>query len=77
MSLLLTVFITLVVLGGLGLVGATIVIQPMREALVASTSLSIVDKEVAPIGWTLATFPELPRAKLFCVVIRCFFLCCS
>ena len=41
---LLTVFLTLVILSGLGLIGATIMIQPMRESLVASTSLSVVDK---------------------------------
>ena len=41
---LLTVFITLVVLGGVGAVGATIVVQPMRESLVASTNLSVLDK---------------------------------
>jgi len=36
---LLTVFITLVVLGGVGAIGETIVVQPMRESLVASTNL--------------------------------------
>ena len=41
---LLTVFLTLVILSGLGLIGATIMIQSMRESLVASTSLSVVDK---------------------------------
>jgi hypothetical protein len=41
---LLTVFITLVILGGVGAVGATIVVQPMRESLVASTNLSVLDK---------------------------------
>jgi hypothetical protein len=44
MSLTLTVFIILVVLGGLGLIGATIIIQPIRESLVASTNLSKIDK---------------------------------
>lgn len=32
------------VLSGLGLIGATIMVQPMRESLVASTNLSVVDK---------------------------------
>jgi hypothetical protein len=41
---LLTVFLILVVLSGLGLIGATIMVQPMRESLVASTNLSVVDK---------------------------------
>jgi len=33
-----------VVLTSLGLIGATIMVQPMRESLVASTNLSVVDK---------------------------------
>jgi len=33
-----------VVLSGLGLIGATIMVQPIRESLVASTNLSVVDK---------------------------------
>ena len=41
---LLTVFLILVVLSGLGLIGATVMVQPMRESLVASTNLSVVDK---------------------------------
>ena len=41
---LFTVFLILVVLSGLGLIGATIMVQPMRESLVASTNLSVVDK---------------------------------
>jgi len=41
---LLTVFLILVVLSGLGLIGATIMVQPIRESLVASTNLSVVDK---------------------------------
>lgn len=66
MSLLLTVFITLVVLGGLGLVGATIVIQPMREALVASTSLSIVDKGY--LSAFLSTISELIKRLILPVI---------
>ena len=41
---LLILFGILVVLSGLGLIGATIMVQPMRESLVASTNLSVVDK---------------------------------
>ena len=41
---LVTVFLILVVLTSLGLIGATIMVQPMRESLVASTNLSVVDK---------------------------------
>jgi hypothetical protein len=66
MSLLLTVFITLVVLGGLGLVGATIVIQPMREALVASTSLSVVDKGY--LSAFLSTISELIKRLILPVI---------
>ena len=66
MSLLLTVFITLVVLGGLGLVGATNVIQPMREALVASTSLSVVDKGY--LSAFLSTISELIKRLILPVI---------
>jgi large-conductance mechanosensitive channel len=66
MSLLLTVFITLVVLSGLGLVGATIVIQPMREALVASTSLSVVDKGY--LSAFLSTISELIKRLILPVI---------
>jgi hypothetical protein len=33
-----------VILGGLGMIGATIMIQPMRQSLVSATNLSVVDK---------------------------------
>jgi hypothetical protein len=56
MSLLLTVFITLVVLGGLGLI-AVLTRQPMRESLVASTGLSVVDKGY--LSAFLSTIAEL------------------
>lgn len=66
MSLLLTVFITLVVLGGLGSLRSKSGIQPMREALVASTSLSIVDKGY--LSAFLSTISELIKRLILPVI---------
>lgn len=41
---LFSIFFILVILGGLGMIGATIMIQPMRQSLVSATNLSVVDK---------------------------------
>jgi hypothetical protein len=65
MSLLLTVFITLVVLGGLGLI-AVLTRQPMRESLVASTGLSVVDKGY--LSAFLSTIAELIKRFIFPVI---------
>jgi hypothetical protein len=62
MSLLLTVFITLVVLGGLGLIA----VAPVRESLVASTSLSVVDKGY--LSAFLSTIAELIKRFIFPVI---------
>jgi len=66
MSLLLTVFITLVVLGGLGSLRSKGGIQPMREALVASTSLSVVDKGY--LSAFLSTISELIKRLILPVI---------
>ena len=66
MSLLLTVFITLVVLGGLGSLRSKSGIQPMREALVASTSLSVVDKGY--LSAFLSTISELIKRLILPVI---------
>ena len=66
MSLLLTVFITLVVLVGLGSLRSKSGIQPMREALVASTSLSIVDKGY--LSAFLSTISELIKRLILPVI---------
>ena len=64
MSLTLTVFIILVVLGGLGLIGATIIIQPIRESLVASTNLSkIVDGDLLNIEIDQTTYAAVKAAE--------------
>ena len=66
MSLVLTVFIALVVLAGLGMIGAAIVVQPMRESLVASTNLSVVDKGY--LSAFLGTVAELIKRFIFPVI---------
>ena len=66
MSLVLAVFIALVVLAGLGMIGAAIVVQPMRESLVASTNLSIVDKGY--LSAFLGTVAELIKRFIFPVI---------
>ena len=63
---LLTVFIILVVLSGLGLVAATIMIQPMRESLVSSTNMSVVDK--AYLSAFLGTIAELIKRFILPVI---------
>ena len=66
MSLVLTVFIALVVLAGLGMIGVAIVVQPMRESLVASTNLSVVDKGY--LSAFLGTVAELIKRFIFPVI---------
>ena len=66
MSLVLTVFITLVVLAGLAMIGAAIVVQPIRESLVASTNLSVVDKGY--LSAFLGTIAELITRFIFPVI---------
>jgi len=69
MNLSPTIFTTLVVLGGLGTVTIgllTIVIQPMRESLVASTGFSVVDKGY--FSAFLSTIAELLKRFIFPVI---------
>jgi hypothetical protein len=73
---LVTVFLILVVLTSLGLIGATIMVQPMRESLVASTNLSVVDKGY--LSAFLGTIAELINRLILPVlpfgIIAIFFL---
>jgi len=54
---LLTIFIILVILGSLGLIGATIIIQPIRESLVESTGIRLIDQRY--LSAFLGTIAEL------------------